>query len=881
MTDYQRVLERHGFDVLFRGHPDAIYVFDVAGNFVAGNDALSELTGYTRDELLTSNFLPLVAPESREQTQQLFLAACDGTPQRYTSVGVAKDGRRFHLDVTNLPLRDETGEVVAVLGMARDVTEFHQAVDELAVHSSISQVSSRVARVAGWSIDLDKGELRTSDELFALIGAAPTHAPSLDESMNFYDEPYRSRVTQALRRCQEEGTSVNLEVEVKTAQGQRLRAQLMAEAVRDDAGRVVRIDGVLQDVSAWAREREAFAEIEHRVADTIGQLAVPLYIIGRDWRLAFVNRAGCALVGMSEGDLIGYSITDVFTEQANHAFRGVSQRAMDLGEVGTTTAYLDRFQRWMEVTAYPIRDGVLLTATDVTSRIETQLEVDQAARRAEYLARMLSLAKDAMIIHDLRGGISYWNPAAQHLYGWSSDEVLSKNPTDFLYDDPAYANQAVAMVLRDEYWTGEIEQRTRSGGLVTVDARWQLVHDDGGEPVAIFEVNTDVTERNREIFTRARNQRMESLGTLAGGIAHDLNNIFTPIIMSLELLQGRETDATKRDVLNSIERSVHRGADMVRQVLHFARGVEGTRAAFDPIQVLREVKQFCQEVLPKNIVVVADDSPQLPFVVGDETQIMQVLVNLVTNARDAMPNGGRLTLRASLQHLDGKAVQPSLKTLNGEFVVFEVSDTGIGMDKETMSKIYEPFFTTKDVGHGTGLGLSTSRAIARSHGGVMDVDSLPGFGTRFDLYLPASANATISSPPELDRARVRGNVQQKRVLVVDDEEAILMLLQEVMRAEGFSFILARNGTEALDLVIERGEAVDLVITDLNMPKMDGLELVAKLRERRPDLSVIVMSGLATDATTAGRLEKSGAKFLAKPFTVSQLLNAVFDTMGRR
>ncbi|MDE3223593.1 MAG: response regulator, partial [Acidobacteriota bacterium] len=215
------------------------------------------------------------------------------------------------------------------------------------------------------------------------------------------------------------------------------------------------------------------------------------------------------------------------------------------------------------------------------------------------------------------------------------------------------------------------------------------------------------------------------------------------------------------------------------------------------------------------------------------------------------------------------------------FVVFEVSDTGIGMDKETMSKIYEPFFTTKDVGHGTGLGLSTSRAIARSHGGVMDVDSLPGFGTRFDLYLPASANATISSPPELDRARVRGNVQQKRVLVVDDEEAILMLLQEVMRAEGFSFILARNGTEALDLVIERDEEVDLVITDLNMPKMDGLELVAILRERRPDLSVIVMSGLATDATTAGRLEKSGAKFLAKPFTVSQLLNAVFDTMGRR
>ncbi|HEY7931780.1 MAG TPA: PAS domain S-box protein, partial [Acidimicrobiales bacterium] len=425
MTDFQRVLERYGFDALFRGHPDAIYAFDVEGNFVAGNDSLSELTGYSREELLTLNFLPLVAPDLQEHTEEQFRAACNGTAQRYRSIGVSKNGRRFHVDVTNLPLRDETGEVVAVMGIARDITEFVKAVDSLAVHSSISQVSSRVARVAGWSIDLQNRELRSSDELFELIGTTPAHAPSLNESLEYYDEPYRSRVAQALRRCEEEGLAINLEVEVKTMRGERLRAQLMAAAVRGDAGRVVRIDGVLQDVTDWARERETYTEIQHRVADTIGQLAVPLYIIGRDWRLSFVNRAGCELVAMREDELIGYAITDVFSAQANEAFQRVSWRAMNRDEVGTATAYLDRFQRWMEVTAYPIRDGILLTASDVTSRIETQVEFEQAARRAQYLARMLGLAKDAMIIHELRGGISYWNPAAENLYGWSSAQVVS------------------------------------------------------------------------------------------------------------------------------------------------------------------------------------------------------------------------------------------------------------------------------------------------------------------------------------------------------------------------------------------------------------------------------------------------------------------------
>lgn len=873
MSEISRMLRSQGFDMLVEGHPDGIFVFDLNGRFVRCNESLSKLTGYSQDELLQIDFAPLVAPESLELTIDHFMAATRGESGRYFTQGVAKGGEDFFVDVTNIPLRNDDGTVVGVVGIARDISDFHRALEQIEVRSSISQIASRVARFAGWSIDVASGELRWSDELFEILGIAPDHAPSFEESLTYYDEPDRSRISAAMALCISEGTPFNLELSIRTASGDLMRANVMAEAARNAEGRVIRVDGAFQDISVWYEERRAMATLEHRVTDTINQIDVPLYFIGHDWRLRFVNPAGQALVKMREEELTGNLVREAFSEQATGAFGQVCVDAMELGVVGSTTAYIDRLQRWIELTAYPARDGVVLTARDVTDQMLTRTANEDALRRATFLAQMLDLAKDAMFIHDLKVGITYWNHAAEELYGWDFEEVQFRVPDQLFDDELTGRPDAYDAVLSDGFWAGELDQRTRDGRTITVDARWQLVRDDFGEPVAIFTVNTDVTERKRDSDRRARMQRMESLGTLAGGIAHDLNNVFTPIMMSLDLLTALESDPTKRDLLASMDKSVKRGAEMIRQVLSFARGVDGVREVLDPLNLLQDVRQFCAETLPKNIEVVTIAMENLPKIVGDQTQLMQVIINLVTNARDAMPDGGRLSLRAYGVQLDGKSVQPSLRKLHGEFAVFEVIDNGVGMDPQTLGRIFEPFFTTKDVGRGTGLGLSTSRAILRSHGGAVDYESVPGFGSRFDIYLPASAHAIVESGlievnPELVVPR-----ESIRVLVVDDEEAILNMLEEVLRFDGFQVDLARNGSEALELVRQREGAFDLVITDMNMPKMTGGELSKRLHASWPALPVVVMSGLNIEPELQERLTANEVLFLGKPFTIAQL-NAV-------
>lgn len=880
MSEISSTLRTQGFDMLLQGHPDGIFVFDLNGRFLQCNDSLCRVTGYSHDELLQLDFAPIVAPDLLQVTIDRFYAATRGETQRYVSEGIAKDGTRFVVDVTNIPLRDDAGVIVAVLGIIRDVGDFHRALNQLAIRSSIAQVAGRGARFAGWSIDVATRELRWSAELFEILGVEPDHVLSLDESLTYYDEPDRSRMTDAMHKCITDGTPFNLELSIRNVNDERRWVNVIGEAVRNDDGDVVRVDGAFQDITMLFNERQAMAESELRVTDTINQIGVPLFFVTRDWRLGFVNPAAQALVDTSAEELVGRDVVDAFSEQASTSFRQVTEDAMDRGLVGSTTAFLDRFQRWFEVTAYPIRDGVILTALDVTEQVMTKTESNNALRRATFLAEMLDLAKDAMIIHDLQVGITYWNNAAEELYGWSFDEVRFRCPDEFIDEDSVEREAAFDVVLREGFWGDELEQRTRDGRTVTVDARWQLVRSDDGEPVAIFMVNTDLTERKRDSERRVRMQRMESLGTLAGGIAHDLNNVFTPIMMSLDFLSNLETDSAKRDLLASMDKSVKRGAEMIRQVLSFARGVDGVREVLDPLDILQDVRQFCAETLPKNIEVVTMAAEHLPKILGDATQLMQVLINLVTNARDAMPDGGRLSLRAYDVSLDGKSVTPSLRKLHGEFVVFEVIDNGLGMDAKTLGKIFEPFFTTKEIGHGTGLGLSTSRAIVRSHGGAVDYESVPGFGSRFDIYLPASPNASVVSGIEEPSEELELNRDSIRVLVVDDEEAILNMLEEVLRFDGFQVDVARNGDEALAMVLQHDASFNLVITDMNMPKMTGAVLAKRLHESWPELPIVVMSGLNIEPVLQERLDAHDVFYLAKPFTIAKLNSVMTEALNR-
>ncbi len=438
-----------------------------------------------------------------------------------------------------------------------------------------------------------------------------------------------------------------------------------------------------------------------------------------------------------------------------------------------------------------------------------------------------------------------------------------------------HAQSPVVEVLRTGLPALNIEVTIErpDGSRVPVLVNFAALKSSDGKITGTITSFMDLTERKKLEQQSLRAQRMESIGTLAGGIAHDLNNSLAPILMSLELLRRKFPDADGQDLLAIIEASAQRGADMVRQVLSFARGVEGRRAEVPVSHLVREVEKIVHETFLRHIQIQTHIPPEVGAVLGDSTQLHQVLLNLCLNAKDAMPNGGLLVISVENRQVaatdEGPRQNP--KAQAGAYILLEVKDSGTGMAPGIVENIFDPFFTTKEFGKGSGLGLSTSLAIVKSHGGFMHVASELGKGTTFQVFLPAqmeiSAHATPTAP-----AMPVGHGEL--ILVVDDELPMRRMTQQVLEMFGYRVVLACDGEEAVAIYTQRGAKIAGVITDMTMPVIDGPEAIRLLRGLNPKLPIIGASGLAS-TTYAARLAALGVKhILPKPYTPAELLKMV-------
>jgi two-component system cell cycle sensor histidine kinase/response regulator CckA len=388
----------------------------------------------------------------------------------------------------------------------------------------------------------------------------------------------------------------------------------------------------------------------------------------------------------------------------------------------------------------------------------------------------------------------------------------------------------------------------------------------------------DITERRHLEQQYLRAQRMESLGTLASGIAHDLNNVLAPILLSIGLLQQDEHDAERLETLATIEASAKRGAAMVGRLLSFARGADGRREDVPVPPLIRDLATIVRDTFPKNIAFEHHLSPELWTLQADATQLHQVLLNLCVNARDAMPAGGRLTVTAKNIVIDEAFAALNIDARSGPYVVIAVEDTGTGISKEIIGKIFDPFFTTKAIGKGTGLGLATSLAIVTGHKGFMRVHSNPGTGTRFQVYLPAQTGLTQRVPLLPPVIQPRG--QGQTVLVVDDEAAIRQIAKRTLEAAGYRVLLASDGAEAVALYAQRQADIAVVLTDMMMPLMDGTATIQELVRLNPEVRIIGASGLASDAQAAGPAAARVMYFLPKPYTAETLRAAITATLRK-
>jgi two-component system, cell cycle sensor histidine kinase and response regulator CckA len=513
------------------------------------------------------------------------------------------------------------------------------------------------------------------------------------------------------------------------------------------------------------------------------------------------------------------------------------------------------------------------TIQDITER-------KRAEERLHQQAALLDAANDAIYIRDLDHTVTYWNQGAERLYGWTSAEVLGRRITDLETGSREEFMVADAALLEQGSWSGELKITGRAGGEFVIFCRWTLLRDAQGRPKEVLAINTDITGRKQLEAQFFRAQRMESIGALAGGIAHDLNNILTPILMNANLLYEttREPDsqALSRDLISTVESCAQRGADIIKQLLTFARGKPGVRTPLPVRHLLNEMDKLIRETFPKNIRVQTSAPQDLWQVLGDATQIHQALMNLCVNARDAMPEGGALALVAANTTLDDEFTVASSEAKPGPHVCIRVTDTGTGIAPQHLDRIFDPFFTTKDVGKGTGLGLATVLGVVRGHGGFVRVDSRIGSGTTFEMYLPAATAVPIIQPHQAIPNPGRGSGEL--VLVVDDEVSIRGVVRRILEQHGYRVITASEGGEALELFTGRRAEVRVVLTDMVMPGMDGPRLIQALRGIEPRLPILGMTGLAERVGING-FEKLGLPLvLNKPFDRVELLKAVFLTL---
>ena len=612
---------------------------------------------------------------------------------------------------------------------------------------------------------------------------------------------------------------------------------------------------------------------------------MPMLIYALD-SLAFlaVNDAAIAHYGYSRAEFLTLSITDIRPEE----------------DIGRLLEYLAQSKPTMENTGvwrHRKKSGevieVELTVKDIPFEghparlvivhdVTKFLRSEQALQESEHrLSSIIGSAMDGIITVDAQQRIVLFNTAAEKIFGYTTAEVMGQSlerliPARFRHAHRQHVDEfgATQVTKRSMGKLGAISGIRASGEEFPIEASISQVEAHGQKFYTV--ILRDITEKRRLEAQFLRAQRMESIGTLAGGIAHDLNNLLSPILMAVQMLQLKFMDEQSQKMLHLMRVNAERGADMVKQILSFARGVEGDRLALQPRHLIKEVVKILKETLPKSIEISFYVAEDLWPITGDATQLHQVLMNLCINARDALPHGGKLHIKAENKTLDETYAQMIPEAKAGRHVLLTIRDNGQGIAPEHLTRIFDPFFTTKETGKGTGLGLSTVQGIVRGHGGFINVYSEIGKGTEFRIHLPALEAGQIQQARIVNPELPAGHGEL--ILVVDDEMAIREVTKATLEAFNYRVLTASDGTEAVALYAQQGSEIKVVLTDMMMPFLDGPATIRALQKFNPAVKIIASSGLADNGKAVEAADLGIRHFLAKPYTADKLLKLLIEIL---
>ncbi len=655
-----------------------------------------------------------------------------------------------------------------------------------------------------------------------------------------------------------------------------------SDYVVKDASYLRRLPTVLENAHFRAqisREKEVLAASMRTMRAIIESSPLAIISIDTQGRVQSWNPAATRTFGWTPMEVLGRSVPFLPGEKVGD-FTGFLARTLagtPVSNVESRRSRRDGTPVDVSISTAALRDsagkitGALWMVSDITERRRDEEKIAEQAR-------LLDFAVDAIIVRGTDERLLYCNEAAVKLYGFTLEELRAMPTTDLVVsDDLARFEEARRLLAASGEWEGELRQRTKGGSVLSVNSRWSLVRDSAGFPRARLIINRDISKQKELEKQVRRTQRMESLGTLASGIAHDLNNILSPVMMSVDMLRMRYTEPADQQMLQILETSVRRGSEIVRQMLSFARGSEGELVPLQVRHVTREIEGILKESFPKNIAITTDVPKDLPLIVGDATQLHQILINLCVNSRDALPDGGNIVIKAGTGTITPKMASEHIGARSGPCVVLSVLDDGAGIPAAIQDKVFDPFFTTKEKGKGTGLGLSTVHSIVRGHEGVVLFESTEALGTRFDVYLPALAAVAKQEAEEPGLAIPLGSGET--ILVIDDDVSILQITRQILESYDYKVLTANSGTAALEAA-EQGmhSVLHLILTDLDMPSMGGATVVSALRRIHVGVPVVIMSGLPPlkDSPEVVHLGVQG--IIGKPFKAEELLMLVRDIL---